>query len=439
MSHQAAQALLTFIDQSPSPWHAVANLASRLDSQGFTELRESEAWALKAGARHYVVRDQSSIIAFVVGDGALEQHGFRIIGAHTDSPGLRVKPNAPHTAGPMVRLGVEVYGGPILATFTDRDLSLAGRVSLRSGPCAFDVASRLVHFEQPLVRIPNLAIHMNRAVNDEGLKLHKQRELPMMLSVVESQLPAAQGFNRLLAEQLGVDGKDILAFELAVCDTQKGAFFGPNREFFANSQLDNLASCHAGTEALLDSLTQDAAATRVIAFFDHEEVGSTSHKGADSSFLEDCLERIALAAGLMRGAYKQALAQSYLLSADMAHAYHPNYAEYYDAEHQAVLNQGPVIKHNHNVRYATDGLSAAFFLRLCELAEVPCQKYVHRNDIPCGSTIGPLAGAGLGLRAVDVGNPMWSMHSLRESAGTFDHGYMIKAMRQFFWSTAHQA
>lgn len=434
MSHAQAQALLDYIDASPSPWHAVAKLETRLQAQGFTELKESEAWSLKAGGWHYVVRDQSSIIAFAVGGGPLERHGFRIVGAHTDSPGLRVKPNAPHNAGPMLRLGVEIYGGPILATFTDRDLSLAGRVSLRTGAGVHDIESRLVRFPQALVRIPNLAIHMNRAVNDEGLKLHKQRETPMMLSVVQDQLPAGARFQTLLAEQLQAEAKNILAWELAVYDTQKGAFFGPEREFYADSQLDNLASCHAGSEALLSSLSEDAAATRLIAFFDHEEIGSTSHKGADSSFLEDVLERIALGQDLSRASYKQALAASYLLSADMAHAYHPNYAEYYDAEHQAVLNQGPVIKHNHNVRYATDGLSAAFFLRLCEQAGVPCQKYIHRNDLPCGSTIGPLAASGLGLRAVDVGNPMWSMHSIRESAGTHDHGYMIKAMTQFFWS-----
>ena len=434
MSHQIAQDLLDFIDASPSPWHAVDSMVARLTAAGFTPLSESEPWALAPGGRYYVIGDEASLIAFVAGTGPLARHGFRIVGAHTDSPGLRVKPNASHVSGPMVRLGVEVYGGPILATFTDRDLSLAGRVSVRTGKGPFDVASRHVHFAEALVRIPNLAIHMNRAVNDEGLKLHKQKELPMMLSVVQSELPAQRQFAALLGEQLAVDPDAILAFELAVYDTQKGAFFGPNREFISDSQLDNLASCHAGLSALLDSLDQEATSTRVIAFFDHEEVGSTSAKGADGSFLPDILERIALSADLARGEYKQALANSYLLSADMAHAYHPNYAEYYDAEHQAILNKGPVIKLNHNVRYASDSVSSAFFQQLCELANVPCQKYVHRTDIPCGSTIGPLTASNLGLRAVDVGNPMWSMHSIRESAGALDHGYMIKAMTQFFHS-----
>ncbi|EDN67317.1 Peptidase M18, aminopeptidase I [Beggiatoa sp. PS] len=403
-----------------------------MEIQDFQCLDERDAWKLEAGGRYYVVRDGSIYYWICVGDGDPIQQGFRMIGAHTDSPGLRVKPYAPYTKGPMVRLGVEVYGGPILATFTDRDLSLAGRVVVKTGKAPTDIETKLIHFEKPLVRIPNLPIHINRDVNERGLKLERQEQLPMMLSVLQEGLPAQRQFRALIADKIGVEANTILSWELQVFDTQPGGFFGPDEQFIANGQLDNLASCHAGLHALLDEVALHPKSTNLIAFFDHEEVGSQSSKGAGGSFLTDVLERISLAMNLEREDQKRAYANSFLLSADMAHAYHPNYKKFYDEEHKAIINGGPVIKINANQRYTSDSVSEAIFIQLCEQAQVPYQKYVHRTNLPCGSTIGPQIAAQLGVRSVDVGNPMWSMHSARESAGSLDHDYMIRVMTGFF-------
>ncbi|MCK5525488.1 MAG: M18 family aminopeptidase [Thiomargarita sp.] len=423
-----AQRLLNFIDSSPSPWHVTTSIITELEEKKFQCLDEREAWHLAPGGRYYVVRDGSSIIGFIVGSGDLTQHGFRIIAAHTDSPGLRVKPHAAHTCGPMIRLGVEVYGGPILATFTDRDLGLAGRVVIKTGSAVTDIDTPLIHFKKPLVRIPNMAIHMNKEVNEAGLKLDRQNELPMMLSVLQEDLPAQQQFLAIIAHEIGVEADAILSWELQVFDTQPGSFFGPDDQFIANGQLDNLASCHAGLCALLD--VDNPIATNMIAYFDHEEVGSRSCKGAGGSFLPDILERISI--NLDRESQKRALSNSFILSADMAHAYHPNYPKFYDNEHQVVINAGPAIKINANQRYSSDSISEALFVRLCEEADVPYQKYVHRSNLPCGGTIGAITAAKVGIRSVDVGNPLWSMHSARESAGTLDHDYMIRAMIALF-------
>lgn len=425
--------LLDFIDRSPSPWHAVATIETELEKFQFIRLDETERWQLQAGRRYYVVRDDSSIILFVPGHKPLAESGFRIIGAHTDSPGLRIRPNSAAAIDGMARLGVEIYGGPILATFTDRDLSLAGRISYTYGEGL--LAHKLVRAEQSLLRIPNLAIHMNRKVNEEGLKLHKQNELlPFFAQLTHDQLPQSR-FLMLLEQMTGVSASQILSWDLAVYDTQKGVIWGANQEFYADSQIDNLASCHAGLQAILeDTVLEDAAGTVVCAFFDHEEIGSKSHIGADSSFLVDVLQRINLANTLDHEDAARALARSFFVSADMAHAYHPNFPTAYDADHKVLVNHGPVIKFNANRRYSSESVSAAHFIHWCEAAEVPYQRYSHRSDLPCGSTIGPMTSAKLGIRSVDVGCPMWAMHSIRESAGVQDHEYMIKVLKQFLLS-----
>ncbi len=429
---QSVQDLLTFIDASPSPWHAVAAIETALKAFQFVRLDETNKWSLQPGGRYYVVRDDSSMIFFVLGHKALVESGFKIVGAHTDSPGFRIRPNAATVnAGGIARLGVEIYGGPILATFTDRDLSLAGRV------CYIDEQDNLAHkrvrFDQPLVRLPNLAIHMNRGVNDEGLKLHKQNELPLLFAqLTDEQLPQPY-FLALLEQAAGIDAERLLSWDLAVYDTQKGTFWGANDEFYANSQIDNLASCHAGLQALLDdTVLNNTESTLVCAFFDHEEVGSESHVGAAGSFLTDILQRISMAMSSEREDFARALARSFLISADMAHAYQPNFPSAYDADHKVFVNKGPVIKSNASRRYSSESVSTAQFIRWCEEAGIPYQRYSHRSDLPCGSTIGPIASAKLGIRSVDVGCPMWAMHSIRESAGVQDHAYMIKVLRQFF-------
>ncbi|CAG7855874.1 partial aspartyl aminopeptidase, partial [biofilm metagenome] len=320
---------------------------------------------------------------------------------------------------------------PILATFTDRDLSLAGRLCFKNKQGLIE--SQLIKFEPPLLRLPNLAIHMNRTVNEDGLKLHKQNELPLIFSAVAEQLPADYFLN-LLQQQSGIDIDQILSWDLAVYDTQKGVTWGAQQEFISDSQLDNLASCHAAIQALVDESSLNSANTLVCALFDHEEIGSESKQGADGSFLPDLLQRLALSLHYDRQDYARILALSFLISADMAHAYHPNFPSAYDPEHKATINGGPVIKTNANLRYSSDGISEAFFIDWCKQADIPFQYYSHRCDLPCGSTIGPITSAKLGIRSIDVGNPMWAMHSIRESAGVFDHSYLIEVLKCYFLS-----
>ena len=426
-THAQAQDLLDFIDASPSPWHAVETCEARLIAAGFSRLDEADRWTLPAGDRRYVVRGGSSIIAFIVGSQPAATTGLRMIGAHTDSPGLRLKPKPAEDVAGLVRLGVEVYGGPILATFADRDLSLAGRVNVRV-PGGF--ATRLVRFADPLLRLPNLAIHMNREVNENGLKFNKQTELPLLLGISEDGTKAEARFRQPIAAELGVEPSDLLTWELNAYDTQKGAFWGVDREFVANSQLDNLASCHAALSALL--ATSEPAATCLCAFFDHEEVGSESATGAGGSFVQDVIARLAASAGLDSEDQRRMLARSFFISADMAHGWHPNFPAAYDPCHHALVNAGPVIKSNANQRYSTSAETAARFMAICEKAGVPCQQYAHRTDLGCGSTIGPIVASRLGIPSVDVGSPMWAMHSIRESAGVLDHGYMIAALTASF-------
>jgi len=425
---QAAD-LLAYIDASPSPWHAAESTAQRLLAQGYTRLDETQRWKLVPGGRYFVMRGGASIIGFVLGSDALAHSGFRLVGAHTDSPGLRLKPRAAHSSEGVLRLGVEVYGGPILATFTDRDLSLAGRVNVRA-PGGFE--TRLLRIDAPIVRLANLAIHMNREVNDKGLKLDKQTELPLILGIASADEDAAIAFRRHIAGQLQVQADDILTWELNLYDTQKGSLWGLEQEFIADSQLDNLASCHAALTALL--ACRNPAATCLCAFFDHEEVGSESAAGAGGSFVSDVISRISANVGLDEEGRRCALAQSFFISADMAHAYHPNFPAAYEPCHRVLVNGGPVIKSNASQRYVTGADSAARFIALCERVGVPYQQYTHRTDLGCGSTIGPIVAARLGMSSVDVGSPMWAMHSIRESAGVLDHGYMIAVLGEAFRS-----
>jgi len=428
-ARQHAQALLDFIDHSPSPWHAVETVANQLKAHGFKNLRENEPWQFKQGGKYFVVRDGGSIIAFTLGQQAIADSGFRIVGAHTDSPGLRLKPQAAYSTEGTAQLGVEVYGGPILATFTDRDLSLAGRVVIRG---AQGLQTRVVRLDQPIARLPNLAIHMNREVNDKGLVLNKQTGLPLIFGHAANTAAAKQLLTETLAGKLAVPAEAIAGWDLSLYDTQRGSFWGIAQEFIANSQLDNLASCHAALEALIS--TEAPSATTICALFDHEEVGSESATGAGGSFLLDVINRICLSSGLTQEDQLRSFANSFFISADMAHAFHPNHAGSYEPCHHVHINQGPVIKTNANQRYSTNAVTAARFIQLCEQAKVPHQQYAHRTDLGCGSTIGPIMAAQLGIATVDVGNSMWAMHSIRESAGVLDHSYMIATLQQHYAS-----
>jgi aspartyl aminopeptidase len=447
-AQSAALDLLGFIDASPSPWHAVESAVLRLKAAGFSALDESSAWKLTTGGRYLVVRGGSSLIAFIVGHRPMEHTGLRLIGAHTDSPGLRLKPRAAFgddsgnaSGAGLLRLGVEVYGGPILATFSDRDLGLAGRVMVRSagnGKKGCGVTARLLRTRTPVARLPNLAIHMNRDVNEGGLKFNKQTELPLLLGSLLEQGSAGRQFSDFLARELDVDAADILTWDLAAFDVQPGTLWGANQEFIASRQLDNLASCHAGLVAITS--VNEPPATCVLGLFDHEEVGSTSATGAGGSFLADVLTRLSRSGeGKKTQATdrrEQMLARSFFVSADMAHAWHPNFPNAYEPSHRVHVNGGPVVKSNVNQRYSTGADTAARFMQICERAKVPYQQYAHRTDLGCGSTIGPILAAQLGVPSVDVGSPMWAMHSARESAGALDQRYMVSALQELFANEA---
>lgn len=423
------RALLEFIDRSPTPFHAASELADHFTAHGFMRLDETRPWDIAPGGRYFVVRGDASLVAFTAGNSKPGAASFKIVGAHTDSPNLRLKPNAPFTKSGYAQLGVEVYGGVLLATWTDRDLSLAGRVGLCSpnGP-----RTRLVKFDRPLLRIPQLAIHLNRKVNEKGLVLNQQVHLPPILSLVEEGVSSEPLLKDLLAREMDCKADDILSLDLMLYDVQKAALAGPDKEFVFASRLDNLAMCHAAASSLTETAAQDDPATRVAVFYDHEEVGSESAQGGGSPFLRDTLERLLLGAERPREAFMMAMARSLFISADMAHALHPNYSEMHDSRHGPLLNRGPVVKINASQRYATDGVSSARFEALARRAGVEVQKFAIRSDLACGSTIGPITAAGLGIHTVDVGSPMLSMHSIREMAGSSDHESMIRVFEEFF-------
>ena len=415
-----AQDLLDYLDASPTPFHAVAQAVERLELHGYRPLDESQPWSTAPEDKLYVVRGGGSLAAFHVGSVPPSTAGFRLIGAHTDSPNLRVKPNPELKNVGYGQLGVEPYGGVLLHTWLDRDLSLAGRVLLADG------SAHLVDFRRALLRVPSLAIHLNRNVNTEGLKLNAQKHMAPIVGLSDL---SETDLRRLVAAELdGAEARDIVAWDLMAYDVQPAALSGPGHEFIHAARIDNLASCHAAVTALIAS-QKDAEVTRGIVLYDHEEVGSRSAQGAASDFLRSSLQRLS---GDSAEDYHRAVAQSFLISADMAHAVHPNYADAHEPEHQPLLGAGPVVKINVNQAYATDGESWASFERWAREAGVDTQRFVVRSDLGCGSTIGPITAAELGIRTVDAGNPMLSMHSCREVAATADVPKMIDVMKCYF-------
>ncbi len=422
--------LLSFIDRSPSPYHAVAEARRRLARAGFRELCEADAWELSPGDARVVVRGDGSLLAFQVGSETPAAAGFRAIGAHSDSPNLRLKPQADVRSHGYHQLGVEIYGGALLHTWLDRDLSLAGRVLLAtaSGP-----RSELVDFGRAILRIPSLAIHLQRELRSEGLKLNEQNHL-----VPVAGLEGLPDCRELIASELRASGRggaraeDVLAFDLMAADLQPAAVGGARGEFLFAPRLDNLASCHAAITALARAAAGPLPRfTRVVVLFDHEEVGSRSAEGAAGTLLEAGLERIA--SGVKGGepqGFARAVSRSLLISADMAHALHPNYADKHEPGHRPLIGRGPVIKRNAGGAYATDATTAGRFQAFCAECGVVPQHYVVRSDLPCGSTIGPLSAARVGIPSVDVGNPMLAMHSCREMAGTADVEPMIRVLER---------
>jgi len=423
--------LLAFIDRSPTPYHAVAETRSRLEAVDYRCLAEGEVWDLSPGDCRYIVRGDGSLLAFQLGTESPAATGFHVIGAHTDSPNLRLKPLAGVRAHGYRQLAVEPYGGVLLHTWLDRDLSLAGRVTLRDDARPRTV---LIDFGRPLLRIPNLAIHLQRELRSEGLQPNAQTH-----SIPVPGLEDAPVFNELLVSELRaqkiaeVEADDVLAFELMTYDVQPSALIGERGEFISAPRLDNLASCHAAITALTRAAGESLPPfTRAVVLYDHEEVGSRSAQGAAGSLLAGTLDRVVAAfkGGEPQG-LARALANSFLISADMAHAVHPNFAERHEPGHRPVMGKGPVIKTNANQSYASDAETAGYFADLCSRCEVEPQNFVSRSDLACGSTIGPITAARVGIRTVDIGNPMLSMHSCREMAGTADVKPMIDVLRSF--------
>ncbi|HOY68120.1 MAG TPA: M18 family aminopeptidase [Candidatus Ozemobacteraceae bacterium] len=430
-AHAFARDLIGFIGAGPTAFHAVEAAAKRLNNAGFQEVSEGDAWGLKKGGKYYMKKNNTALLAFVVGKGNPAETGFRLVGTHTDTPCFRVKP-APEMVAEdaYIKLNTEVYGGPILSTWMDRPLSMAGRVAL-AGRDPLEPKAVLVDFKRPVAIIPSLAIHMNREVND-GYKWNRQIDLLPLMGQTGNGFEKKGFFVRLLAEELKVKPAEILDYDLFLYDPAPGGLVGLDQEFISAPRLDNLASTHAALEALIDAGA--GKATTVLAAFDNEEVGSSTKQGADSPMLATLLERIVNALGGDREAYFRAVARSLMVSADAAHAVHPNKGEKCDPTNRPMLNRGPAIKVAASQSYTTDAPSGAMFEAVCRAAKVPVQRFLNRSDERGGSTIGPISSTHLNVRSVDVGIPLLSMHSVRELAGARDPEYLMKAITRFYRS-----
>lgn len=426
--------LLKFLDASPVNFLAARNIACELEQNGYRRLDPQQPLSeLKAGDKVYVTKNDSSVYAFHLGRKPLAETGFHMICAHSDSPTFRVKPHAEMTGeGGLVRLNTEVYGGPILSTWFDRPLTLAGRVIVR-GKDAMSPETMLMHVRRPLLQISNLAIHFNRQVND-GVKLSKQKDMLPLLGLINDELEQGNLLMNVIVEELSkqrpVSHEDILDFDLYLADTQPACTFGVHDEFISSGRLDDLSMCFAGLEALIAAPESDT--TQVLAIFDNEETGSQTKQGAGSPFLASMLMRIARQQSGTEEAYWQAVERAFMISADNAHAFHPNYAEKYDPTNHPMLGGGLAIKFNASQKYASDAVSAAIFAEICRKAGVPCQRFVNHSDVAGGSTLGNILASTVPLRGVDMGNAILGMHSCRETGSVADHEYCVRAFTEFY-------
>ena len=415
--------LIDYIASSPTPFHAASMISAQLADAGYQVLDESHEWKPAPG-NYYVRRNESSIIAFTLPDNDYLQQGFRMVGAHTDSPCLKLKPSPGASNCGYYQLGVEVYGGALLNPWFDRDLSIAGRVTFRAR--GGGIRSGLIDFRRPLAVIPSLAIHLDKTANEERC-VNAQTDMQPVLALGDQE---ERSFNDMLLEQLheqhaGIDIEKILDFELSLYDSQKPVVTGIDGQFLSGARLDNLVSCFIGLRAMLDT---DHSKPSLLVCYDHEEIGSGSFHGAQGPFLRSVLERLLSSAE----EFTRMIDRSVMISCDNAHGVHPNYAQKHDDNHRPLLNHGPVLKFNANQRYSTNSETAALFRQLCENVDVPLQEFVMRADMACGSTIGPITATGIGVKTVDVGVPQWAMHSIRETCGAKDPYYMYQVLKEFY-------
>ena len=422
--------LLKFLDASPVNFLAAKQLSDALSQAGFRRLDPCEPLGkVKAGDQFFVTKNDSSVYAFRLGRKPMAEAGFRMICAHCDSPTFRIKPNAEIACeGGLVKLNTEVYGGPIMSTWFDRPLTLAGRVIVK-GDDALSPRTLLLHVKRPLLQISNLAIHFNRQVND-GVKLSKQKDMLPLLGIITDELEKGNLLMNVICGELDVKPADVLDFDLYLADATPACTFGVHDEFISSGRLDDLSMCYAGLEALLAVPSGDT--TQVLAIFDNEETGSQTKQGAGSPFLASLLKRIALSQSGTEEAFYQAVERAFMVSADNAHAWHPNYPEKYDLTNHPVLGGGPVIKFNAAQKYASDAVSAAVFAEVCREAGVPCQRFVNHSDVAGGSTLGNILASSIPLRGVDMGNAILAMHSCRETGSVADHEYCVRAFTRFF-------
>lgn len=429
MEKQLALDLIDFLYKSPTAYHSVKTIKEELDSNGFKEIKESEKWNLQNEGKYYVIKNDSALIAFTIGNGDVEEDGFRLIGAHTDSPGFRVKANPEMVSeGKYLKLNTEGYGGPILYTWFDRPLGLAGKVTLK-GKSPLNPEVKLVNINKPLLIIPSVAIHMNRAVND-GFAVNKQKDTLPLLSLINEKFEKDGYLVNILAEELEVDASEILGFDLGLHEVEKGCLTGLNEELISCGRLDDMWMVYAGLKALIDSKVNKS--TKVMVCIDNEEIGSLTPQGANSALLLNILERITLALGKDREGLHRALSNSIMISADLAHAVHPNAEEKHDPTNRPVLGNGPVLKTAASGSYSTDSYNAAIFEGICKSAGVPYQKFFNRSDVRGGTTIGPITSSLLTIPVMDMGAPLLSMHSIRELAAVKDNYYTIKLFTEFF-------
>lgn len=428
--------LLGWMNESTCNFMAVKTIRRELEKVGFAELKQGEHWEIAPGGKYYVVKNDSAIFAFVAGVGSVAENGFKIISAHSDSPCFKIKPNAEiYGDGGVVTLNVEKYGGGILYTWFDRPLSMSGRVMVSSGK-TLNPETKIFDLQRPVCTIPHLAIHFNRGVND-GNKLSVQKDMKPVLGYYSAEeineAKAKGGFVKMIvASHLGIEPESILDYEICLYPFETAQLVGANSEYFQSGRIDDLSMAYAGLEAMLAACVSQDNATRVLAIFDNEETGSGTKQGAASPVLRDIMERISLCIDGTPEAVYRGIAQSFMISADDAHAWHPNYNEKYDPTNHPVIGGGPVVKINSNCKYMTDALGAAVFKSLCKKAGVPCQMFVNHSDVLGGSTLGNILTSQIDIKGVDMGNAIWGMHSARETAGVQDQLSTVRVFKEFF-------